>query len=416
MWLVADRGVRLVAGVIVGLIVARYLGPGLFGELNATLALVAMAVPLAELGLDAIVRRRLITSPGAGGALMATTWKMRLSAATFIYASILLYVAASGRSMNGELLLILGLLVFQPASLTADLWLQSNLRSRVTVVTSWVALAMGAGCRLALVWWGAGLLAFGWVAVVEFAVGSGLLIWAAKRSGLPRMEGGVIWKEARELLACCWMLLASKVAVMLYMKLDLVMIAVLAGEREAGMYAAALRISEIGYVLPVALASSALPRLLKLKEAGGAAYARGAQAFYDINAAMAYAVVVPIVLFAQTIIEIAYGAEYADAGPVLRWHACAAVFVFLGVARSQLWVSEGRYALGLCTTLAGAACNVGLNLWWIPAHGALGAAWATIVAYGVAAWGGTWLVRDAAIMQTRALLLPVIGWRYLKRK
>ena len=56
--------------------------------------------------------------------------------------------------------------------------------------------------------------------------------------------------------------------------------------------------------------------------------------------------------------------------------------------------------------------NVGLNLAWIPAHGALGAAWATLVSYTLCGIGGTWLVRDLrwfARLQLVSLLAP-ISW------
>jgi hypothetical protein len=54
----------------------------------------------------------------------------------------------------------------------------------------------------------------------------------------------------------------------------------------------------------------------------------------------------------------------------------------------------------------------------IPRAGAIGAAWATVISYGLATWVSSFLhpeVRPVAIMQTRALLLPVTGWRYLNR-
>ena len=41
-WLAVDRGIRMVFAVVVGLWVARYLGPEAFGRLNYALAVVAM--------------------------------------------------------------------------------------------------------------------------------------------------------------------------------------------------------------------------------------------------------------------------------------------------------------------------------------------------------------------------------------
>jgi len=63
--------------------------------------------------------------------------------------------------------------------------------------------------------------------------------------------------------------------------------------------------------------------------------------------------------------------------------------------------------------------NVALNACLIPVYGPLGAAWATLAAYGLAAWGASWFhprVRENAVLQSRALLVPLLGWRYLFRK
>ena len=419
-WLIADNGIRLIAGLLVGLVVARYLGPELFGLLNYSLAFVSLLMPLVHLGLDAVVRRRLIEEPEEAGRLLAAVARMRLGAAAISYLGLAGYVFyVEGFSEAGRLVLVLGLTLFQPAAFTADLWLQSSLRARVTVVTSWVALLIGSGAKIWLIWHGADLVSFAWVVVVESALGCGLLFVAGWRVGLPRMAGSGLWAQARELISGSWMLLLSGIAVTLYMKLDIVMLRTLSGDREAGIYAAAVRFSELGYFVPVALASSILPALLRKKAEGPQPYAAAMQRFYDLNAVLAYAMIGSTVLLAKPLIALAYGPAFSEATPVLQLHAWAAIFVFLGVARSQFLINERRYLFSLITTVMGAASNVVLNLWLIPEHGALGAAWATLVAYGIAAWGGSWLHRDVrsnAFMQTRALLLPLFGWRYLIRK
>ena len=68
--------------------------------------------------------------------------------------------------------------------------------------------------------------------------------------------------------------------------------------------------------------------------------------------------------------------------------------------------------------MAGAVANVGLNLIFIPRWGGVGAAWATLISYAVAVWGASYThpaVRATAAMQLRALLIPLNGWRYLRR-
>ena len=62
--------------------------------------------------------------------------------------------------------------------------------------------------------------------------------------------------------------------------------------------------------------------------------------------------------------------------------------VFLGIAAaSEKWfLAENRQVLSLQRTVLGAVANVVLNLWLIPLHGAVGAALATVISYGIAAF------------------------------
>ncbi len=56
-WLLVDRVLRLALGVVVGIWIARYLGPARFGLLNYAVAFAGAFGALATLGLDAVVVR-----------------------------------------------------------------------------------------------------------------------------------------------------------------------------------------------------------------------------------------------------------------------------------------------------------------------------------------------------------------------
>src|ERR1017187_2401631 len=80
-WLVADRGVRLLAGVVVGSWVARYLGRQDFGLLSYSLALVAIFAALTPMGMEALVVREIISEPRQGGRWVGTVIGFRVAAA-----------------------------------------------------------------------------------------------------------------------------------------------------------------------------------------------------------------------------------------------------------------------------------------------------------------------------------------------
>lgn len=420
-WLAAEKAVRLAFGVGVGLWMARYLGPvqlGMFGYCTAVITLLAV---LPALSLEPVVKREVLEQPTATADVLASALGLRLVAAGLAFGVVVL-IAWRGWGVQGEerrLLFVLGLLLFQPALLVPDLWLQARLRASWSVLVQLSALVVCSLVRIGLILSEGVLLDFAVVAVVEMALTAVGIQLVARRLGLRVTLAAARGRTMVALLRESWPLLIASLAVVVYMKIDEVMLRHLAGTAAVGIYSAAVRLSEIWYFLPLALASSLLPALLRARAQGASVYALRMQQYYDASAALAYALSVPVALMAPAIVKIAYGEPFVAAGPILAVHIWASVFVFLGVARGQWLVNERLPGFYLVTTLVGAVVNVVLNLIAIPRWGGLGAAWSTLIAYGVAAWLMSFChasVRPAALMQTRALLIPLTGWRYLRQR
>jgi polysaccharide transporter, PST family len=419
-WLSVERAGRFVLAAAVGLLVVRYLGPARWGSLSYCTALVTLIGFAPALGLDAIVKRELLRSPAQTAEVLASSLLLRLGAGALAYA-IVLIVASAGWGFAGDearVFAILGAILFQPAFFLPELWLQAQLRAKWIVAAQLGALAVVSGARIWLILHRGSLVAFAWVIVVEMTLGAAGFFWSARRMGLRFPAVAARVATMRRLLAEAWPLMFASLAIFVYMKIDEVMLRQLAGPAVVGIYAAAAKLSEIWYFVPTALASSVLPALMRARAANPAEYARRQQQYYDVSAAVAYALSVPIALAAPLIVRLAYGAPFAAAGPVLTVHIWSSIFVFLGVARGQWLVNEGLQKFYLASTVVGAVVNVGLNFVLIPSYGGLGAASATVVSYALAAWIASYFhpaVRTTAGMQTRALLIPFRVWSYFRR-
>ncbi len=415
-WLIADKFARLLLSVWVGFVVARYLGPREFGTFSFALAVVTMGLLLAEGGLEGVVKREILKDPSREGALLAEAGLMRLALGGVLYVVLLGALAAGwGAGTERGVLAVLGLMLFQPALLVPDLWFQARLESRVSVTSQTAALAVGAAARLALVAWRAPLVAFAWVMVGEVVAASAILWWRARRRGLGLAVASGLAASVRRLWGDAWPLLASGLAVAVYMRIDTVMLRQMAGEAAVGEYAAGIRFTEIWLFVPGALAVSALPELLRARAAGPEAYARRLGQYCDLSTLLAFGLAVPTALLAPWLIPLAYGAAYAGAVPVLIVHVWVLVFAALGVARGQFCVNEGLTRFHLAATIAGAVLNVLLNLWLIPWRGPTGAALATVAAQALAAWLSTFCIaatRELAWMQTRSLFNPFRALRH----
>jgi PST family polysaccharide transporter len=280
------------------------------------------------------------------------------------------------------------------------------------------ALAVASAVRLWLIGTGASLAAFAGVIVGEMTLTAVGFFVGARRVGMSFSFAAARVATMRRLVGEAWPLMFASFAVFIYMKIDEVMLRQMIGPAAVGIYAAAEKLSEVWYFIPLALASSVLPALLRAQKSNAAEYAQRQQQYYDLSAAVAYALSVPIALLAPWLIRLAFGAEFSAAGPILAVHIWSSIFVFLGVARGQWLVNEGLQKFYLAATCAGAVANVALNFVFIPRWGGLGAAWATVASQAIAAWLASYfhpVARGTAMMQTRALLIPFRGWRYLRR-
>lgn len=419
-WLAVDRTARMLVSVVVGLWVARYLGPADFGRLNFALASVALLVPLAELGLESVLRREFIRCPEQASELAATAMLVRAVGGIIALIVVgLLVVLSLGSMASAErgLVVVLALTLFQPAFMVPDAWLQSRLQARTSVKATWVALAAGTIARAGAVLGEADLGTFAWIVVAEQTV-SALTVGAAARTAGFSVTKPVFLIVGR-LLKECWPLALSSVFVVVYMRIDVLMLRALAGEYEAGQYAAAVRLSELPYVLPLIAAASIQPVLLREHQNQRSLYLRHMQMYFDLSALLACLWALPVCFLSPWLVAAAYGPQFAVAAPMLRIQVWASVFVFLGVARSQFLINEGLTGFALGCTVAGACFNVLLNLALIPLWGGEGAASATVASYGIAAWLSSFAssrTRNAAIMQSRALLIPVTFRRVICAK
>jgi O-antigen/teichoic acid export membrane protein len=195
------------------------------------------------------------------------------------------------------------------------------------------------------------------------------------------------WKYSKSLATSLfkdsWPLALSGIVVMVYMKIDQVMIKNMMSEESVGYYAAAVRLCEAWYFIPVTLCNAIFPAIVNAKNVSEEFYNNRMQKLYDILTWLAIGIAVPVTIFSGQIIQLLFGNEFSPAGPVLTIYIWAGVAVFLGVASSQYLINENLTKLSFIRTLVGMILNVILNLIFIPLYGIIGSAVATLVSYSL---------------------------------
>ena len=410
-WLFADRLLRQGLGLLVLIWMARHLGPAEFGVLNYAVAYVALVWSFTDLGLSSIVVRNLVQRPEQSGSIIGSAFCLRLAAIAVAWALAIAGIswARPGEPVARTLVIILTTgMVFQAAD-TLAWWFEALVESKYVVWARSVSFVVAAALRVALILSGAALWTFAAATAAEAVLagfGIALVFWWQK-SRRPRLQ--FTSATAQNLLRDSWPLIFSNLAIVIYMRLDQVMLGNMRGDAEVGVYSVVVLIAEAAYIVPMIVMPSLLPGIVAAREQSETLFYERLDHLYRLMAFLAYAVALPLLGMSAWIVPLLFGSAYASGGPVLAVLAVAGIFTFMGVARTAYLVTTNSSKTHLATVATSCLINIALNLMWIPAYGALGAALASAVAYWFAVHGFCFVyppLRRTGVMLTRALLYP----------
>ena len=411
-WLFLDKLVRIGIGLVVGVWLARYLGPERFGQFNFAIAFVALFSPIAILGLDGLVVRELVSRPESKQEILGSAFAMKLAGGLLAFVLALLAILTiHARDQAGQWLVgVIAAGMILQAFDVADLWFQSKVQSRYSVLAKNGAFLTLTIAKVWLILSEAELIAFAWVSTAEIALGALGLVIAFRSDGNRWLDLRPTLIVARSLLRESWPLFLSSLGAMLYMRVDQVMLAEMVGEREVGLYSAAVRLSEVWYLIPPVIVSSVMPFLTEARGRSEPVYYQRLQQLFTLLIRSSLLVAIPVSLCATPLMSLLFGSAYEASGSILAVHIWSVVFVFMGAGTTPWIINERLARLALYQTSLGAVLNIALNLWLIPLHGAIGAAIATACSLGISIWLANYFLsggRRLFWLQTNAMLLGI---------
>jgi O-antigen/teichoic acid export membrane protein len=216
-------------------------------------------------------------------------------------------------------------------------------------------------------------------AVLAFTAGAGLLLLPAlyPREIAPLVRGmlntrlgvaGVVSIAGEGFVAGL-----AAFAGLVYFRIDSVLLGIILGNEDVGIYNVAHRIMEATLIVPAIVATVVFPRVAR---SAGASPALG----WTTLALAALGIVVSISfhLGGERLIALIYGRGHAASGEVLAVLALAIAPTYAGYVLTQALVAADRQRSYLRLAVRALALNVGLNLVLIPSFGAPGAAAAAV--------------------------------------
>ena len=385
-WLFGEKILRMVVGLFVGIWVARYLGPEQFGLFSYAQSFVGLFTAIATLGLDGIVVRELVKDESRRDELTGTAFWLKLMGAVgvLLILAIAVNFTSNDTYTNTLVFIIASATIFQSFNVI-DMYFQSKVISKYIVYANGFSFLITSLVRIAFVLIEAPLIYFVWMVLVDaILLALGYLYYYKKivfsnKKNSHFFNSFIFNKQiAGNLLKDSWPLIISGAVIAIYMRIDQVMIKELMDVNAVGQYAAAVRISEAWYFIPMLLGTSLYPSIINAKNNNEELYYARLQKFYTFMVWLGIAVAIPMTFLSNDIVNILYGEPFHEAGDVLMIHIWAGVFLSLGIACGKWYLAENYTRGALNKALFGMVLNVIGNYILIPKYGINGAAISTL--------------------------------------
>jgi O-antigen/teichoic acid export membrane protein len=410
----AEQMLRMVAGLLVGIWVARYLGPEQFGVFSYAIAFASLFSSIAKLGLGGIVVRDLVKEPEQRDRYLGTAFWLKLMGAILMLGivAIAMQLSSSDQLTNLYILIIASGAIFQSFEVV-DFYFQSKVLSKFVSICKMTQLFISSLLKLYFIFTGAELIYFVLITLVDQITLSLSLYIAYRFQKLGSFYGHFNTAIAKRLLKDSWPLIFSGLLVTIYMRIDQIMIKEMLGAQEVGLFAAAVRLSEVWYFIPSIITASLFPSIVNAKKNSQAMYLQRLQKLSTLMTWLAIVIALPMTFASDLVVSLLYGHYYQGAGAVLAIHIWGAVFVFLGVASGVFFTVENYTKKSLYRTSLGALSNILLNLVLIPRYGINGAATATLLSQFIANFLYDFFdtsVRDLVFIKIKALFPIYYIW------
>lgn len=407
-WLLGEKLLRLTLGLLVGIWLARYLGPEQFGILSFSESFVAIFSALMTLGLNGIVVRELVRGNTEQNVLLGTALVLR--AAGSVLMLLLVWVAVHiyiRDAQTSKITLLIGLAAALQVFEVIDFYFQARVISRYSATSNACVIIASSLLKIYLIQIHASIVAFAYVFLFDVLLLASLYLYFYERRGESIFAFRFRLDIAKQLLSDSWPLIFSGILISIYMKIDQVMLQKYLGPWYVGQYAAAVRLSDVWLFITIVITNSLFPAILNAKMISDELFEKRMTRLYKLLVFISLLISCITFIFSEQLVLLTFGEGYAKAITVLQLYIWSIVFVFLNNASWKWYIAENLQKIAMLRLCLGAIVNIILNMLFIPRFGLEGAAYATLISYILATYLGNALHPKTLVnfrMQTRALL------------
>lgn len=332
----------LTASLIVGIAVARYLGPEMYGIIAFATAVYTLLVIIVSLGIDDIIMKDMLQYEERQGSIQGSALFVKSAVAFLVYGIIFIYflINYSGEKLY-SVLIITGAVLFQPLSVFSCIFL-INAQAKYTSLARMISYTLSSLLKIILIIFKAPVTYFAFAVFLDYAVLYLTVVLMYKYKKYTVSGWHIDISYIKYILKSAVPLFAAVLFYTFYQKVTVIIISSMYSDYASGIYSAAARLTEIWYLVPAVLMTAFYPAVVKAKQISEEEYNKRIKTLF-------YVTTIPFILMAffaallsPFIIKILYGEKYIESSIVLSLTIWSVPFISFYVISSKCFILENK--------------------------------------------------------------------------
>ena len=381
-WVLAEKIVRILLGMTVGIWVIKYLGPKDFGNLSYAESFIDLFGIFAIMGLGGVLVREIASREHQQKALLGTSFVLSIIGASAVFVLIIVITFFLDNSAETNLLIyIIGFTLHARSFVVINSYFQGHVLYKYIMYAHITSLVLCSILRVFLIFYNFPVVYFALTILLDMVITVVLSLYFYTKMSGSIMNWNFDLTLAKKLLKNSWPYVFSGMVISLYAKIDQIMLKEMLNSTAVGYYAAATKIGNSCHAIPGIVVASLFPAIINAKAQSQEKYALRVQKLYDLALLIFICIFLPIYIFSDEIVSLLYGERFALSGQILSVHIACGFLIASGEVRASWILSENLQRYEIPIHLIGAVSNIVFNLICITYYGTIGAAYGTLLAH-----------------------------------
>lgn len=384
LWFLSARVSSLIVAFFTTIYVIRYLGPENYGTLSYAVSFVSLFGFIATLGIDSIVYRELVKRPEDEARILGSALGLKLIGGTIAVLITIITALYIGATQIELILISIVSLTLLGASLQIITYAyQARVQSKYPAIITFSISIILAIAKLLVIFFDKGIIYFALILLLE-SILYGLFFVVAYQYHFKKLKSWTFdGPTMKVLFATSWPLMLSTVSIMIYARIDQVMLRYYIDTTAVGIYDAAVRLSDVWYIIPNVILGALFPAIINAQKVSPELFRKRIHLCALLLIGLNLLIILPTYLLAPYIIDLLFGKEYIGTSEVLSIYIWSLIGFSLGQLINTYLIAQNYIYIYLYSSVVTVLVNIYLNTIFIPMYGVNGAALATLISYSL---------------------------------